>query len=124
MDLRERILYHQIHPLKLSADVVSGMAALFLLWSHDLTLGLLVAFLPPIAASGLVLRYADLERHRRSSFGRYMQRYMTGSTQGVRLVGNAVMMVGAWYHMAWALVLGLVLVLLAWLRGILFPASP
>jgi hypothetical protein len=111
-------------PLKLSTDVGSAVASLDLLWSHELALGLLVGFLPPIVASGLIMGYADLEGLRRSSAGRYVRRYMKGSVQALRLVGNAVMMVGAWYHATWALALGLVLILLALSRGLLFPGSP
>jgi len=122
MTRKEKTLYHQIHPLKLLTDWSSATAALFLLWHKHLLAALFVAFVPPPIVSFLLICYADLEKYRQSSFGRYLHRYMTRATEGVRLAGFILMAVGAWYHIVWLIPAGFLVVLLAWLRGLLFPS--
>jgi hypothetical protein len=116
---REPLLYHQIHPLKLITDWGAGSLSFYLLWQHRLGPALLVQLVPPIVVSGVLLRWADLEPQRRSAFGRYIGRSMTPSMQALRLVGNGVMSLGAWYHRPWLLALGLLMILFGWLRGTL-----
>ena len=36
MNLQDRLLYHQIHPLKLATDLTTAAAAAALLWRHQL----------------------------------------------------------------------------------------
>jgi hypothetical protein len=69
---RERVLYQQIHPLKLATDSGVGFLSYYLLWQRRLGLGaaLLLQFLPAILVSGALIRWADLEPQRRSAFGR------------------------------------------------------
>jgi hypothetical protein len=117
----EKILYHQIHPLKLLTDATAGFAALPLLWLRRLRAALLVMLLPPIFASVLIIRYVDLEPYRRSSLGRYAEQYMSREMQGVRLVGYLIMALGAWHRRLWPMPLGLLVVLFGWFRGIFFP---
>jgi hypothetical protein len=61
MELRERSLYHQIHPVKLLTDWLTAAFSAWLFWYHHLWTGLAVGVVPPVAASALLLRYADLE---------------------------------------------------------------
>jgi hypothetical protein len=119
MNMQEKILYHQIHPAKLLTDWVSTIPALYLLWNHEIYRGVLLAFLPSIIASVLVIRFANLESYAASKFGQYVEKYMTGGMQALRLAGFVMMMFGAWYHeSAWYLIpTGLILILFAWLRG-------
>lgn len=77
-----------------------------------------MALLPPIAASALVIGYADLKAYQGSPLGRYVHRWMSPRMQLLRLAGYVVMFTGAWYHSVLALTIGLVIILLAWLRGI------
>jgi hypothetical protein len=121
MTREEKILYHQIHPLKLFTDWTAGFAALPLLRRHRLRAALLVTLVPSILSSILVIRYADLEPYKRSAFGRYVERYMTREMQGVRLAGYLIMSLGAWYRRPWSMPLGLLVVLFGWSRGVLFP---
>ena len=118
---KEKNLFHQIHPIKLLADWCSGFISLYLLWQHDVTVALIVMLVPPALASWLVMRYADLEPYRRSAFGRYIAQYMTRAMEAVRLAGFIAMAVGAWYRSALAIVLGVAVVLVGWLRGFLVP---
>ncbi len=122
MTIQERSLYHQIHPLKLFTDWSTGLVALYLLWGHHLAAGLAVALVPPIAVSLVIVRFADLEKYRQSPFGRYVGRYMTRAAEATRLVGYGVMAVGAWYHVAWLVPFGLLVVLAGWLHGLVLPA--
>jgi len=120
---RERVLYHQIHPLKLATDLSAGFLSYYLLWRRRLGLGaaLLVQLLPAMLVSGALIRWADLEPQRRSTFGRYIARSMTPSMQATRMAGNIVITVGAWRRRPRLLVIGHLLVLFGWLRGMLFP---
>jgi putative flippase GtrA len=122
MTLQEKTLYHQIHPAKLLTDWGTGLYALYPLWQHQLILALLIAFVPSIIASFVIIRYVDLERQKQSSFGGYISRYMTRLMQAIRFVGYAIMALGAWYHAVPVVVIGLAVILLAWLRGIILPA--
>ena len=119
----EKILYHQIHPLKLLTDATSGFVALPLLWRHRLREALLVTSVPPILASILIMRYADLEPYKRSPLGRYVERYMTREMQGLRLAGYLIMMAGAWYRRPSLLSPGALAIVFGWARGKLFPGS-
>jgi len=98
MTREKKILYHQIHPLKLLIDWTTGFAALFLLWRYRLRAALFVTFAPPILASILNIRYADLEPYKRSQPGHYIEKYMTKKMQGVYSAGNLIIMLGAWYR--------------------------
>lgn len=120
MTREEKILYHQIHPLKLLTDSTVGFAALPLLWRHRLRAALLVMFVPAILVSILIIRYVDLEPYKRSSFGRYVERYMTKEMQAVRLAGYLIMSLGAWHRRPWFIPVGLLVVLFGWLCGKLF----
>jgi hypothetical protein len=57
----DRILYHQIHPLKLFTDVVTAFGAAVLLWRHQLGAALALGFPPSFAVSAALIRWADLE---------------------------------------------------------------
>jgi hypothetical protein len=119
----EKYLYHQIHPLKLAADWAAGLISLYTLWQHELLIGLLVMLIPPQLASFMLIRFADLEPQKQSTFGRYIARYMTRPVEAVRLLGMIVMAVGAWLRSPAAIIAGLLVILLAWMRGLLFPGN-
>jgi putative flippase GtrA len=127
VNYQEKELYHEIYPLKLFTDWGAGLIALYLLWQHQIVLGLVVAFVPSILASFLIIRTANLERLKQSSFGRYVRRYMSNSIRLIRLTGNVVMMIGAWYHLLYLIPIGLIVIVLAWSGGLVFkrgqPAS-
>ncbi len=119
MTLKERALYHQIHPLKLATDVLASVVSLYFFWQHQLAVGFAVHFLPPFIASGLLMRYGALEIYRDSSFGRYVARYMTRTIEGLRLFGDIVTIIGAWSHDWLLLAAGFAVVLGAWCNGLL-----
>jgi hypothetical protein len=49
--LKEKVLFHQIHPAKLATDVGAAVISFYFLWQHDLVIGLLTHFTPPPIAS-------------------------------------------------------------------------
>ncbi len=120
MEFREKALYHQIYPAKLLTDWGTAMLAAYLLWQHQLVIALLVALVPAVAASALVVRYADLESYKASAFGRDIARYMTPTMQLARLVGLAAFWAAAWYHAVLLVAAGLIIVVAAWARDFLW----
>lgn len=120
LTLREKALYHQVHPLKLGTDITAAVVSTYYFWQHSLVLGLLTGFVPPIVISSLMLATLDFSRIRDSAIGRYLKRSMTRAMEAVRLAGTLPMALGAWYHLPWLIALGLPIVLFGWLRGLFF----
>jgi len=118
---REKSLYHQIHPLKLLTDISAEVLSLYLFWKRKLLAGVIVLLVPPIIVSTLIIKWVDLEVYKQSAFGRYIRTYMTPPVVAVRLLGTVATHIGAWYRKPILIPLGLVIVLLAWLRGITLP---
>lgn len=120
LTFQEKSLYHQIHPVKLATDWGTGILALDLFWEHRLGWASVVALVPSVVVSFLIVRYAHLEHYKQSRFGRYIRRSMTRTVELVRFVGYAITATGAWVHALWMILLGLVVILLAWGRGLIF----
>jgi hypothetical protein len=114
LSLSERILYHQIHPLKLSVDILASVVSTWLLWQHEFLLGMLAAFLPAIGVSVVMLRWMGFERQRDSAFGRYVARHMTHLAEAIRFAGQVVVWAGAWFHFGWVVAAGIAVVLVGW----------
>jgi hypothetical protein len=115
--LREKVLYHQIHPAKLATDILAAIISLYFLWRHQLVIGLVTHFAPPIAASALLLRFGDFEHQKASALGRYVAWHMTRAIEALRLGGDIVMVFGAWFRSPALIAGGLVVVLAAWISG-------
>ncbi len=122
MTIQERSLYHQIHPLKLLTDWSTGLMALYLLWKHRPAAGLTVALIPSVAVSLAIIRFANLEKYQRSPLGRYVSYYMSGTAEAARLAGYGVMAAGTWYPRVRLIPLGFLVILAAWLYGLVLPA--
>jgi hypothetical protein len=118
MDFGEKVLYHQIHPAKLAADVGGSLVSTYLMWRRRFAWAMLGAFVPAGLASALVIRYADLERRKRSRLGRYVHRYMDWRVSGWRSLGQIVMWVGAWYRIGKLIPIGFATVVGAWASGL------
>jgi hypothetical protein len=117
MTLKEKILYHQIHPLKLAADIGCEPVSLYFFWQHDLVLGLAMYFVPPNAASLILICCADFETIKRSKAGAYLQRHMTRTVEGIRFAADIVMVFGAWFQRPSLIVAGVGVVVIAWCSG-------
>ena len=118
MTFNEKILYHQIHPAKLTADISGGLVSTYLLWNHQFALAMLVAFVPAILASAILLRFADLQRLKDSRFGKYIHRFMDRRIEAWRFAGQILMWFGAWHHRWWAIVVGTFAIIAAWMVGL------
>ena len=114
----ERVLYHQIHPAKLFADIATALIGIDLFWRHELFPGLIIALAPPVLVSVVLLREADLERYRASPMGAYLRRFMPPWVQAVRLFGVGVAFDAAWQHVPAGVIGGLALVAICWANGI------
>lgn len=123
MDSSEKALYHQIHPAKLGTDIASAVVSLYLLWNHQLVLGLIAGYVPSIIATILVIQFADLEKYKQSAFGKYVKIYMNRNTQAVRLVGDTLSKIAAWSNTLPVVVISMLMILLAWLRGKIYPTK-
>ena len=121
MDLEEKKLYHQLHPVKLLTDV--GVTPFFLaeLWRHQVVAALVVGFVPPVCVTLWMMRWPpNLERIRDSAAGAYLRKYMTPSVEAARLLTLLPMAYGAWVHAVSPIALGCGLLALAWGYGPLF----
>jgi hypothetical protein len=121
MNLKEKVLYHQIHPVKLLTDISTAVFTLYLLWRHYLISAIFVAIIPSIIVTLIIIGTVELEKYKESAFGRYIKKYMTRAMELVRFAGYAVMAVGAWYHIAWMVPFGFSIILFGWLRGAVSP---
>lgn len=117
MTLRERVLYHQIHPAKLFADVATALVAIDLFWRHALAPGLVIALLPPLLVSAVLVREENFEHYRSSPMGAYLRRFMPPWVQAVRLFAVGVAFYAAWYHVPAGVIGGIALVALCWGAG-------
>ncbi len=116
MNFQEKSLYHQIHPVKLATDISTSIISTLLFWNHDLLPGLAIGILPSIIVSALIIRYANLEYYRSTRFGQYLGN-MTGSMQALRLAGQIIAWLGAWYQSLLTVAAGFLVILPAWSRG-------
>lgn len=119
MTRKERVLYHQIHPLKLATDILASVVSLYLMWQQLFAAGLLVHFVPPIVASALLLRYGSFEAQAQSLFGHYVARNMTRTIEAIRFFGDLVTLLGAWQQDILLIALGYAVVIGAWCNGLL-----
>lgn len=101
MNRDDKLLYHQIHPAKLAVDVATSAVSAWLLWRGPLWLAMLVGWLPSVIVTAAMVRWMDFARQRDSRFGRYVAHHMTRRATAVRLAGQLVMWLAAWFHAAW-----------------------
>jgi cobalamin synthase len=118
---QEKRLYHQIHPLKLGTDISAEFVSLYLFWKRKLFVGLAICVIPSIVSSALIMAFANLEKYKQSSFGKYIRTYMTPGAVILRMLGTIVSHIGAWYRKPALISLGWIVVLLGWLQGQLWP---
>lgn len=114
----DRILLHQVHPVKLGADISASLISNTLLWRHRSVAGIVTRLALPIAGSAIVLSFADVERLRQTAAGRYVLANMSNGAMAVRLAGDLVMAVGSWKRRPSLIALGLLIVAAGWSEGL------
>jgi hypothetical protein len=117
MNFVDKVLYHQIHPLKLGTDILASLVSLYFFWQHRLVVGLLLHLAPPLIASVVIIYMVDLEPERQSTFGQYVKKMMTHKIEAIRLGGDVVMVLGAWSRSLPLIGVGLAIVIAGWLSG-------
>jgi hypothetical protein len=117
MDLQERILYHQIHPLKLATDLISGALALYFAWQQQLGAATVAALAPSVLVTFYLTQFVDLSPQKNSTPGAYVAKYMTDKIQQARLFGYGLMFLGAWERNWIGIAAGLGLIAFGWGRG-------
>lgn len=120
MNVIDKTLYHQIHPFKMTTDVVTAFTAVYLFWLHLLILGLVVGFVPSLAISFFMIRTMEFDRQKQSKFGKYIKRYMGRGADIARSIGFLVMLGGGWFHMLWLVALGFLVIIGAWVNGLVY----
>jgi len=124
MELRERVLYHQVHPLKLATDWLTAAVAAVFLWKHRLAWALIVGLAPAVVVSALLIRFADLTAYRGSRLGRYVAGFMTRKVELCRFAGLAIAWGGAWLRLVPLLAAGVALILACWASGLVLRRPP
>lgn len=114
MELSDRVLVHQIHPLKLGVDWGTAFLAAWCFWRHHPVLAVVTGFLPSILTSLALIKWADLGPYRTSAVGRRLARGMTPRIEGARLVGLLPFWGGAWVHLPFPMIAGIVWILACW----------
>jgi len=95
MQLAGKVLVHQVHPVKIIADVTASVVSNVLLWQGRPKAALAVRIVLPAAGSLGVLMLADLDALAQTAPGRYVLAHMPPSAQAVRLTGDALIGLGA-----------------------------
>jgi len=120
---RDRILYHQIHPLKLAVDWGTAFVAAGCFWAHQTPLAFTVGFVPSIIASVALIRWSDLGRYRDSELGRRLAHGMTRPVEGARFLGLLPFWGGAWRHEPLLVGAGVAWIIGCWGLALRRPAS-
>ena len=118
MDRHDRLLYHQIHPLKLVTDVTTAAVAAVAFWHHAPFLAFAIGFGPSVLVTVALVTWAKLDRYAASAFGRYIRRFMTRRVEAARLAGLIPLWGGAWAHRPVVMGFGGIWILCCWLWGL------
>lgn len=117
MNFSEKKIYHQIHPLKLATDIFASVASLYLFWFHYFWTAIIIHILLPVLGSFFVIKYANLEKLKNSTLGKYVKKYMTVKIEVLRLIGDIFTIFGAWNRQWQIIILGIAIVIAAWING-------
>ncbi|MBI2427536.1 MAG: hypothetical protein HYV29_01820 [Ignavibacteriales bacterium] len=119
MTLQEKNLYQQIHPARLITDWAAGIAACYLFWQNDIWLGVAISFVPSLIVSLLVIRFADLEKIRQSTFGDYFKRTYSKRVDLIRFAGFVVTAGASWWQNIPGVAAGIVIIIATWTYGLM-----
>jgi len=120
MTSKEKMLYHQIHPLKLFVDISTSLLTTYFAWQHNVTWFLILFLIPSVIITILLIKYADLDRLKNSDFGKYVGVSMTRTIEAIRFGGQIIMWVAAWFHLPILIAVGILTIIAGWLNGKFF----
>jgi len=120
MTFKEKMLYQQIHPVKLCVDFGTGFFTTYLAWQNKMNWFLILFLGPSVVVTMIVVAFADLERLKNSSFGKHVSQHMTSTIELIRSAGQIAMWVGGWFHIPSVIAMGFLFILGGWLKGKLF----
>jgi hypothetical protein len=117
MNLRDRERLHQLHPVKLSVDWSTAIAAGDLFWRGYPAAALIVGLVPSVAATLLFLSGrldGSLERIRRGRVARAVAPQLSAGVNALRFGGLAAAWAGCVLHRAWLVPAGLLVIAGGW----------
>jgi hypothetical protein len=114
MRMAEGALLQQVHPGKISADLMASILSDVLLWRERPVTAVAVRYVIPLASSAAVLGLADLDALARTRRGRYVLAHMPPSARAARLAGDALMGLGAYRRNPPLFAAGIALVMFGW----------
>lgn len=115
---RETYLLHQVHPVKLAADLTGDLLSTTLMWQHRAAAAVLAGFVPAVLASAVVTR-TDLAPLRDTRRGRYVLGHMPPAAQAVRFAGQLLAWRAAYRHDPAGIIRGHAVVAAGWSTGLL-----
>lgn len=118
MRLADGAVIHQVHQVKIGADVAASIISNVLLWHERPRTAMAVRLILPVAGSAAVLGLADLDGLSRTRRARYVLAHMPPSAQAVRVAGDAVMGLGAYRRSTPILVAGAAMMGIGWAHAI------
>ncbi len=114
MRLADKVLVHQVHPVKIGADLTASVVSNVLLWKAHPKAAIVVRVLLPVGGSAAVLALADLDALAMTRRGQYVLAHMPPTAQVVRLAGDALMGLGARRHSPALLLVGTAVIAADW----------
>lgn len=108
------MLYHQIHPAKLTVDISTSLLTTYFLWVGNLTLFYILFLAPSVVATFLLIKFVDLEPFKKSRFGKKLAYSMDGLRTALRAAGQVVAWVTAWHHSGLGVIAGFSLIIAVW----------
>ena len=123
MRLADKVLVHQVHPVKIGADVTASTVSNVLLWRGQPKAAVAVRILLSVAGSAAVISMADLGALAKTRRGQYVLEHMPPSAQAVRLAGDALMGLGAHRRSRALCLAGAAVIAAGWLHAV-WPQAP
>ncbi|MBI3627042.1 hypothetical protein HY224_03280 [Candidatus Uhrbacteria bacterium] len=113
----EKILYHQVHPLKLIIEWSGALLALYFFWQGEMWKGIFMAFLPAVFSSWLVIQWADFKSIKNTHLGQNFKHYLAKHLKALRMLGYLLTVLGAIYNSTSTVTFGLAVIITSWFTG-------
>ena len=121
MNLPEKNLYQQIHPARLITDWSTGLYACYMVWNQEIIPAVILAFIPSLIVSLIIVKFGDLEKTKNSAFGKYYKRIYNRTVDLIRFAGFVIMAGGSWSHSFPTIGVGLAVIVGTWMYGLFSP---